>query len=451
MYRYEEIAGDIQEQILTKKLPAKEKLPSVRELAKELSCSIGTVIKAYELLKERRLIHQKKHSGFFVSENLLLLKNYDDQSSFLLDSGNPTSELFASLELFSNFEAAGQLYRTVSRNIPMRGNDSLIEYLPKFLAEHSVYTSSKDVYLCLGILHAFTILAEMPFPNGRGTILIEEPTYNYVVEYLRKEKYAVATIPRSKKGLDLARLEERFKTKEIKFFYIVPRNHNPYGNYLTFQQRKKIMMLAKKYDVYIVEDDYMGGYDGLIKYEPLFYHSKFSHCLYLQSFAKTLPMIRIGFIILPTQLRKVFHEAMRANYYTTYYSPSLLSQSILENYLRSSAYEFHRQMFIEKTQKKLRKIERITRHWVQDKFEYYPAKSGFYSTISLDSRISLENLITNLAERKVYVRTNESSFYYPENFDNSFRLSNARLEYEEITTSYQIIYEELQKAVKGLK
>lgn len=162
-------------------------------------------------------------------------------------------------------------------------------------------------------------------------------------------------------------------------------------------------------------------------------------------------MIRIGFIILPAQLRKVFHEAMRANYYTTYYTPSLLSQSILENYLRSSAYEFHRQMFIEKTQKKLRKIERITRHWVQEKFEYYPVKSGFYATISLDSRISLEKLITNLAERKVYVRTNESSFYYPANFDNSFRLSNARLEYEEISTSYQIIYEELQKAVKSLK
>lgn len=38
------------------------------------------------------------------------------------------------------------------------------------------------------------------------------------MEYLRKEKYAVVTIPRSKKGLDLVRLEEIFKTKEIKFF-----------------------------------------------------------------------------------------------------------------------------------------------------------------------------------------------------------------------------------------
>lgn len=451
MYKYEEIARELQEKIMSKKLLAKEKLPNLRDLAADYQCSIGTIIKAYQLLKDRRLIYQKRNSGYFVVEQLLSLSTGAPESQFILDSGNPTSELFASLELFSNFEAAGQLYRRVSRNSPMRGNDSLINYLPHFLAEQSIYVSRQDIYLCLGILHAFTLLAKMPFPNGKKVILIEEPTYHDIVEYLRKSGLPVQQITRHQEGLDLIELETLFKSGQIKFFYIVPRNHNPYGSYLPYQQRKKIMALAKKYDVYIVEDDYLAGYDGLTKYEPLFYHSKFSHCLYLQSFSKILPMLRIGFIILPKELREAFHQEMLANYYSTYYTPSLLAQAILETHLRSSAYPAYRQRFIAENLKKIRKINCLTSHWQQEKFTYHPPQSGFYSTVHLAAEIELPELISNLASRQVYVKANRASFYDQGTSDNSLRLSHAQLNYEEIPRSYQIIYEELQKAVKGLK
>lgn len=451
MYKYEEIARELQEKIMSKKLLAKEKLPNLRDLAKDYQCSIGTILKAYQLLKDRRLIYQKRNSGYFVVEHLLSFSTGAEKSQFILDSGNPTSELFASLELFSNFEVAGHLYRSVSRNSPMRGNDSLINYLPNFLAEQSIYVSRQDIYLCLGILHAFTLLAKMPFPNGKEVILIEEPTYHDIIEYLRRASLPVQRITRHQEGLDLIQLEKIFKGGEIKFFYIVPRNHNPYGTYLPYQQRKKIMALAKKYDVYIVEDDYLAGYDGLTKYEPLFYHSKFSHCLYLQSFSKILPMLRIGFIILPKELKEAFHQAMLANYYSTYYTPSLLAQAILETHLRSSAYPAYRQRFITENQKKIRKITCLTSHWHQEKFTYHPPQSGFYSTLHLAPEIDLATLITNLASRHVYVKANRTSFYDQRVRDNSLRLSHAQLKEEEITVSYQIIYEELQRAVKGLK
>lgn len=73
MYKYEEIARELQEKIMSKKLLAKEKLPNLRDLAADYQCSIGTIIKAYQLLKDRRLIYQKRNSGYFFCGTVIKL------------------------------------------------------------------------------------------------------------------------------------------------------------------------------------------------------------------------------------------------------------------------------------------------------------------------------------------------------------------------------------------
>jgi len=49
---YEQLYGQIVQQILSGQLPAGEKLPATRSLAKELSVGRNTVDKAYQQLKD---------------------------------------------------------------------------------------------------------------------------------------------------------------------------------------------------------------------------------------------------------------------------------------------------------------------------------------------------------------------------------------------------------------
>ena len=65
---YEQIKNAIREEILSGKLVAGEKLPSVRALARELSISILTVKKAYDELENEGFIESRQGLGTFVGK-----------------------------------------------------------------------------------------------------------------------------------------------------------------------------------------------------------------------------------------------------------------------------------------------------------------------------------------------------------------------------------------------
>lgn len=64
---YTQLYHQIKEHILSGKLPSDSKLPSVRDLAAELSTSRNTVENSYQELYAEGYIYSKPRSGYFVS------------------------------------------------------------------------------------------------------------------------------------------------------------------------------------------------------------------------------------------------------------------------------------------------------------------------------------------------------------------------------------------------
>lgn len=64
---YKQLYNQIREHILSGKLPADIRLPSVRDMAIELSASRNTVEGAYQELCAEGYIYSKQRSGYFVS------------------------------------------------------------------------------------------------------------------------------------------------------------------------------------------------------------------------------------------------------------------------------------------------------------------------------------------------------------------------------------------------
>lgn len=71
---YRQIAQDLRHKIMTSKMHAHERLPSVRALARELGINPNTVQKAYASLKSDSLLYSRAGVGDFVSENTNKLK-----------------------------------------------------------------------------------------------------------------------------------------------------------------------------------------------------------------------------------------------------------------------------------------------------------------------------------------------------------------------------------------
>lgn len=65
---YEQIMDNLKELIMTGKLPFESKLPSVRELSKQISVNPNTVQKAYRELERQGYIYTLSGMGTFVAD-----------------------------------------------------------------------------------------------------------------------------------------------------------------------------------------------------------------------------------------------------------------------------------------------------------------------------------------------------------------------------------------------
>ena len=67
MKLFQRLADDIATQIRSGTLRLGERIPSVREISRDRTLSIATVVRAYEWLEGQGLIETRPRSGFYVS------------------------------------------------------------------------------------------------------------------------------------------------------------------------------------------------------------------------------------------------------------------------------------------------------------------------------------------------------------------------------------------------
>lgn len=67
---YEQIVNSFKEMIVSGVLLPDEKIPSVRELAKEMTINPNTIQKAYQELERQGIIYMKRGQGTFINPNI---------------------------------------------------------------------------------------------------------------------------------------------------------------------------------------------------------------------------------------------------------------------------------------------------------------------------------------------------------------------------------------------
>ena len=442
MDKYLEISAYITQKISSGYYETGDKLPSINKLAQTYQCSRGTVIRAYRHLLDQQLVYVKNKSGYYSSYTPDVPQKI---TGYHLESGNPTIGSFHLPYAKQSLSLALEKYQSESLDVGVNGVSSVIKELAQALSDSGIYTREKDLFLTMGIQQTVYALCQMTFPNQRETILIEEPTYNFVIDlFSTQTNSSIYTISRSKEGFDLAQLETIFKEKQIKFFYLVPRNHNPLGTTLSINQRKKIVALAQKYDVYIAEDDYfLDAYD-IPKYTSLYYLSSGNHCIYLGSLTKILPYLRIGFTIMPPELHSAYQHTVKDIMRIHYYTPPLISQSMLGVLIQNNFFEKSKQMINQDLKRKIHFAKKITASW-DTNLALYTGYDGYYASIQLNEKIPVDQLIHELALQQIYTVSNRQNFFTTEHFDNSLRVSLAKISIDQVTKVYKKIYTLIEK------
>lgn len=440
---YQRIADAMKQDIQEGRYKPRERLPSVRELCATYQVSTNTAVKAYDILKSQHLVYSISRSGCYIVENRC---GSVEPITQVMDfsRGNPLLDKIYTPDLKHCLDRAIDLCHTNNGDWhELYGVPSLRKLLPKYLADFQVFTTPENIFVNLGVQQTLNILNSMPFSNHKDTILIEQPTYRYYSNFLKKNGAKLMGIPRGQNGIDLDFLERLFQRDKIKFFYTVPNSHNPLGTCYSKEQRKAIANLAEKYDVYIVEDDYFGDVRLGDHGDPIYSYGDYKHHIYLKSFIKIIPWIRIGITVMPSNLLPIFTEHAEYSYHNSYFSPSLVSQATLEIYIRSNLLKKH----VSAIQKELSlRLACLTTHFPEAaKYgaEWVGGESGFYSYLKLPDSVNERRFVENLKKRGILVTPGSECFINNHYYQKGIRISVARTTVDHINRGIPEIYREL--------
>src|SRR3954453_23737091 len=188
-----------------------------------------------------------------------------------------------------------------------------------------------------GSMQADAFLFNLLIQPG-DTVIVEAPTYDRTLLSLRSLGADVLAIPLEEDGIDVEALAEALEGgARPKLAHIIPNFQNPAGYTLSLDKRRRLLELAEHYDFLVFEDDpYVElRFEGE-RLPTMLSLDSGEHVVYASSFSKTVcPGIRVGYLAGPaeviTQIQKIATE--------TYISPSMVSESIVNEFCRSGAID----------------------------------------------------------------------------------------------------------------
>ena len=347
--KYEQVVAYLKEGIESGTFPTGSRLPSIRNISQDFHCSNDTVQRALLELRYEKYIYSKPQSGYYVLEQQ---SSHDDLEILVNDEHLGAYDDFRLCVNESLIGRENYLYNYYEHQ---EGLEELRKSVHKLLFEQAIYSKPNQLVLTSGTQQALFILSQIDFPSRTQEILVEQPTYHRMNQLLLAQGLPYQTIERRIDGIDLNELEQHFKTGKIKFFYTIPRFHYPLGHSYSDQEKRAILDLAAKYQIYIVEDDYLGDLDPKMG-QTFHYLDQNDLVIYIKSFSTSLfPALRITALILPNAIKEAFVSYKNI----LDYDNNLIMQKALSLYIDSQLFEKNRLARLVLQEKKQAQIQKL--------------------------------------------------------------------------------------------
>jgi len=385
------------------------RLPSVRKMADVHGCSVNTVLRALEFLQSEGYLYAKPKSGFYVAASPERTAAPEGKA-VPFHAASPDESLMPYRDFMhylskAVFQRKGALF---DYGDP-QGLPSLRKALAKHLQDVGLFPDENRLFVVSGSQQALQLLTLMPFPNGKTHVLVEQPAYHGMLRCLQLANVPTIGLARTADGVDLEVLERYFHSNPIKFFYTTGRFHNPTGWSYSKSQRESIARLARKYDVYIVEDDYLADLELDPKGEPIAASDGCDRVVYVKSFSKTmLPGMRLGLAALPQPLVETFRDFKACADFGT----STLSQNALELYLENGLFGRHRAEVRETYRARMEELIRVCREELPPQLSLGTPSGGIFASLRLPKTLPEAEFARALKEAGVPMVPGER-FYLP--------------------------------------
>jgi 2-aminoadipate transaminase len=289
--------------------------------------------------------------------------------------------------------------------------------LREWIAERHGAEPSR-VLVTNGSLQGLNLLLER-FAS-RGRILVEAPTYDRPLKIAARLGVRVHPIPQDEDGLDVDALEDELRRDPSPaFLYALPTFQNPSGRTLPLERRRRLVELADRYSLTVLEDDPYGGVRFEGKALPTLHElDTGEQVLYSSSFSKIVaPGARVGYFVLPGKLASEL-ESVAVN---VYLAPVSLAQAVVFEFIDRGNLEPNIARVCELLRERRDAMLEAVERELPDARASRP-EGGYFLWLDFPAEVDADELLGSAAEAGVtFVR---GSDFYP---DRSGGRSSARL------------------------
>jgi 2-aminoadipate transaminase len=289
-----------------------------------------------------------------------LLKLTEQPGIISFGGGLPAPEVFpvdqiadATARVLRDLGTTALQYGTTEGYLPLR------EMIARHTSRYGLDITPDNILITSGSQQALDLLGKV-FINRGDRILVESPTYLGALQAWNAYGAEYVSVSSDEDGMITDALEEELRAGP-KFIYVLPNFQNPTGVTLAMERRKKLIELADRYGVPVVEDDPYGQLrfegehlpalvvlEGQGKCNGDFCYR--GNVIYLSTFSKILaPGLRLAWVVAPPEvIRKLVQAKQGADLHTATFNQII-------------AYEVARGGFLDEHARLIRRVYRERR------------------------------------------------------------------------------------------
>jgi DNA-binding transcriptional MocR family regulator len=299
------------------------------------------------------------------------------------------------------------------------GYPPLRTYLATYLLRFGVEARADDILVVNGSQQGFDLIART-FVDPGDVVAMEQPTYPRAIDVFRSAGAQLVPVPWDREGPSAEALEQVLTRHRPKLFYCQPTAHNPTGVTMTPAAARRVLDVAARHHVPIVED----GFDGSLYYGdrrplPLRALDRDGLVLYIGTFSKVLfPGLRLGWLVAPPPVV----ERLRAAKHLADLGTSPLIQAAVHRFCERRLLDRHiARIAKEYDRRRTTLLEALDRH-MPDGVSWTEPRGGFSLLLTLPAGCDATALLQRALRRGVGF-TPGARFFVDGGGDRTARLS----------------------------
>jgi DNA-binding transcriptional MocR family regulator len=407
-------------------LPAGDRLPSVRDLVKRYQVSPVTVSRALQELSRRGLVITRPGDGSFVNRLDVTLEPIDtawqsvplgaralvsDDLQRMFEGARPgllgLSVGYTDASLHPSQAINRATVRAMRKaNVWDRQGVAGNEALRTWFAQNIGQAQAQDVLIAPGGQAAVsTVLRALTEPGD--PVVFESPTYFGALAVAQSAGMRIVPVPSDADGLRVDMLEATLKASKAKVIYLQPLYANPNGSTLKPERREELVALARRLDVFLIEDDYGRDFQLEGHAPPALWTLAPERTVYIRSLTKaTTPGLRIAGVI---ALGPVMRRLQLKRTVDDFFVAGLLQEIALE-FLTDSTWPKHLRRLREQIRSRRDfALQALERHFPEARVTCVP-KGGFSLWLELPAGCHDIQFAFQAALAGVHINPGQPSF-----------------------------------------